>query len=226
MTTGRRNGDGDTAKWRVLLVDDHPVVREGLVRFLNKESDMLVVAEADDAHAALEAVERHEPDIAVVDLSLKGRPGIELIKDLAARFPKLPVLVLSMHDETLWAERVLAAGARGYIMKFEATEQVVEALRRVVVGDIWVSENVAGRMLQKLSRRQTPLPDSPLSSLSDRELVVFKSLGLGLSVRDIASQLSLSVKTVEAHRDHIKDKLNLKSSAELLRYAIVQAMED
>ena len=215
-------------KRRVLIVDDHPVVRDGLARFINKEPDLSVVAEASGAHEALDAVERHDPEVVIVDLSLQGRPGIELIKDLGARFPGLPVLVLSMHDESLWAERVLAAGAGGYIMKFEATEKVVEALRRVLDGEVWVSERMSGRMLQKLSRRPRTDPPhgSPLQRLTDRELVVFQSLGLGLSVREIAARLSLSAKTVEAHREHIKEKLSLKSSVAQLRYAIVQTLEE
>jgi DNA-binding NarL/FixJ family response regulator len=175
----------------------------------------------------MKAIEDLQPDVVMADLSLRDRPGLELIKDIEAKHPKVPVLVLSMHDELLWAERVLRAGARGYIMKQEATDKVVYAIRRVLSGEIWVSESIAGRMLQKLSKGR-PAADvgSPLEALTDRELVIFQMVGLGLSVKEIASRLSLSAKTVEAHREHIKEKLNLKSSVELLRYAILCTLDD
>ena len=228
----KQGGAGGGTKATVLLVDDHPVVRHGLARFIDKEPDLAVCGEADDAHAALDAIERLRPDVVVADLSLKGRPGLELVKDIDARFPGLPVLVLSMHDEGLWAERVLRAGARGYIMKQEATEQVVNALRRVLRGEVWVSPAMSSRLLQRLSKARPAAAaaaagaGSPLESLTDRELVVFQLIGLGLGTREVAERLSISVKTAETHRENIKAKLNLRGGTELLRYAILHALDD
>ena len=217
---------GVTRKAGVLIVDDHPIVRHGLAQFINREQDLHVVGQANDAHEALEAIEKLKPDVVMVDLALKDRPGIELIKDIETRHPKLPVLVLSMHDESLWAERAIRAGARGYIMKEEATDRVLAALRRVLRGEIWVSDDVGARLLQKLSKGGAPAESSPLAGLTDRELVIFRMLGLGLSVREIAEKLNLSTKTVDTHRDRIKEKLNFKSSLELLRYAIVVTLDE
>jgi DNA-binding NarL/FixJ family response regulator len=215
-----------TRKAGVLIVDDHPIVRHGLAQFINREQDLQVVGQANDAHEALDAIDKLKPDVVMVDLALKDRPGIELIKDIEARHPKLPVLVLSMHDESLWAERAIRAGARGYIMKEEATDRVLAALRRVLRGEIWVSDDVGARLLQKLSKGGAPAQSSPLAGLTDRELVIFRMLGLGLSVREIAEKLNLSTKTVDTHRDRIKEKLNFKSSLELLRYAIVVTLDE
>lgn len=226
MTNSVRPTSGVKEKASVIIVDDHPVVRHGLAQYINQENDLFVSGQAGDAHEGLKLIEELDPDIVIADLSLRDRPGLELIKDIESQFPKLPVLVLSMHDESLWAERVLRAGARGYIMKQEATDKVVNAIRRVLNGDIWVSEAIAARMLQKLSRGRPAAEGSPLEALTDRELVIFQMVGLGLSVREIAARLSLSAKTVEAHREHIKEKLNLKSSAELLRYAILCTLDD
>jgi DNA-binding NarL/FixJ family response regulator len=217
---GPRNGAA------VLIVDDHPVVRHGLAQFINRERDLYVCGQAGDAHEALSTIESLHPDVAIVDLALKGRPGIDLIKDIEVRHPGLPVLVLSMHDEGLWAERCLRAGARGYIMKEEGTEVVVAALRRVLGGEIWVSNAIGTRLLHRLSKGAVAAESSPLSMLSDRELVIFRMIGLGLSTRDIAGRLSLSVKTVDTYRDRIREKLNLKTGAELLRYAIITSMEE
>ena len=229
MTTVKPNQPESNKKEKaaVLIVDDHPVVRHGLAQFINQEDDLFVCGQAGDAHEAMKAIEQLEPDVVMADLSLRDRPGLELIKDIESQFPKVPVLVLSMHDESLWAERTLRAGARGYIMKQEATDKVVYAIRRVLAGEIWVSDAIAARMLQKLSKGR-PATDkgSPLESLTDRELVIFQMVGLGLSVKEIAARLSLSAKTVEAHREHIKEKLNLKSSVELLRYAILCTLDD
>jgi DNA-binding NarL/FixJ family response regulator len=227
-TTARpKQPDGKKDKAAVLIVDDHPVVRHGLAQFINQENDLFVIGQSGDAHEAMKAIEDLQPDVVMADLSLRDRPGLELIKDIEAKHPKLPVLVLSMHDESLWAERVLRAGARGYIMKQEATDKVVTAIRRVMTGEIWVSDSIAARMLQKLSKgRPTAGEGSPLEALTDRELVIFQMVGLGLSVKEIAGRLSLSAKTVEAHREHIKEKLNLKSSVELLRYAILCTLDD
>lgn len=206
-------------KIRVLLVDDHPVLRRGLAQLINQESDMMVCGEAEEATKAFEAVGTLNPDVAVVDISLKRGNGIELVKNVKARFPTLAMLVLSMHDETLYAERALRAGALGYIMKEEATEQVLVAIRRVVNGEIFLSERMKSRMLQQLASGRGKVVVSPIEQLTDRELEVFRLIGEGRSTRQIAAELHLSVRTVEAYREYIKDKLNLKNSTELVQHA-------
>jgi DNA-binding NarL/FixJ family response regulator len=206
-------------------VDDHPVVREGLSARIGQQPDLMVCGTATDAHEAIAAVESLKPDLVVTDLSLGGKPGIELIKDLQQLHPQLPILVLSIHDEMLWAERILRAGAGGYIMKSQATLKAVEAIRRVLGGEIWVSERVNAALLQKMARRPATT-GSPLEQLTDRELEVFQLIGQGVSPREIASKLYISVKTVEVHREHVKAKLNLKSSAELIRYAVTHLLNE
>lgn len=203
---------------RVLIVDDHPIVRRGLTQLIEQEPDLEVCGEASDADTAMSAMEDLEPDIALVDLMLKGSSGTDLIRSLKSRHANIPILVISMHDEAIYAERALRAGAHGYIMKEEATSQVLTALRRVLEGDVYVSERMVGRLLRRMvggSRR----PDG-IDGLSDRELEVFQWIGRGLSVSDIAERLQVSPKTVETYRAHIKDKLNLQSSTEVMRLAI------
>ncbi len=211
---------------RILLVDDHPIVREGLVARIDAQDDMIVCGEAENAEQALDAVQRCSPDLVITDLSLTGRPGLELIKDLDRRFPSLPTLVLSIHDENLWAERVLRAGAKGYVMKAQATEKVMDAIRRVLAGGVWLSDSISSSLLGKLTRGRQRTSDSPVSQLSDRELEIFHMIGRGLSPREIAAQLFVSVKTVDVHRDHMKEKLGLRSSADLLRYAVTFALQE
>ena len=210
------------AKKRVLLVDDHPIVRERLGELIALEVDLEVCGEAEDAQGALDAVARAQPDIAIVDISLKDSYGIELIKDLKERHPNLPVLVLSMHEESMYAERALRAGAKGYLNKSEASKKVVAALRQVLAGQIFVSEKMAAGLLQKVASGRKPSTQggSPIGVLTDRELEIFQLLGQGKSAKEIGNTLKISVKTVEAHREHIKQKLNFKTSNELLRYAI------
>ena len=211
----------------MLLVDDHPIVREGLATRIEMEGDMVVSDMAETADQAIERIQKSEPEIVVTDLSLSGRPGLELIKDIRVAWPALPILVLSIHDEELWAERVLRAGAQGYVMKSQATEKVLEAIRRVLAGGLWLSEHMSSVLLGRLtSRRQPAAQNTPLSRLSDRELEVFQMIGLGLSVKEIAQQLFLSSKTVEVHREHVKEKLGMRSSAELLRYAVIHTLEE
>jgi DNA-binding NarL/FixJ family response regulator len=211
---------------KVLLVDDHPIVRQGLAQLINEEADLLVCGQAEDTPQALKAVAELSPDVAVVDISLKDRSGIDVIKEIHGIKPNLPVLVLSMHDENLQAERALRAGARGYIMKQEATAKVLTAIRRVLKGDIYLSDKMATRMLHQLvDARSAPATTSPLQTLTNRELEVFTLIGQGIGPRDIAERLSLSVKTVEAHREHIKSKLNLKSGNELIRHAMQYVMD-
>jgi len=211
-------------KARVFVVDDHPIVRGGLAQLINQESDLHVCGEAADAATAFDSIEALKPDVAVVDLSLHGPDGLELVKNLRARHIPVPVVILSMHDESLYAERALRAGARAYLMKQEAAEQVLVALRRVLAGDIYVSERMASRLLGQITGRSFA-GDSPVRCLSDRELDVFRRIGRGTGTRQIADELHLSVKTVESYRTHIKEKLGLSSSAELVRCAVEWCVE-
>lgn len=207
-------------KTRVLLVDDHPILRKGLAQMINQEADLMVCGEAEEAGSAFEAVGTLQPDVAVVDISLKTGNGIELVKNIKARYPDLPVLVLSMHDESLYAERAIRAGSLGYIMKEEATEQVLVAIRRVLKGEIFLSEKMKSRMLQQLTTGgRNKVVTSPIENLTDRELEVFRLIGEGRSTRQIAAELHLSVRTVEAYREYIKSKLNLRNATELVQHA-------
>ena len=205
---------------KVFIVEDHPIMRQGLAQLIEQEDDLAVCGEAEDIPGALKAIAETQPDLAIVDISLKGGSGIELIKDIAVRWPKLAVLVLSMHDESFYAERVLRAGARGYVTKAEASARVIEGIRRVLDGDVYVSERMSAKLLRKLVGAGEELDVSPVERLSDREFEVFELIGRGLKSREIAERLHLSVKTVEAHREHIKRKLDLGSATELLKYAV------
>lgn len=205
---------------RILIVDDHPMMREGLAQLIEHELDLAVSAQADNAAQALAAIETQMPDLAVVDISLPDRSGLELIKDLQTMHPKLPLLVVSMHDETLYAERVLRAGGRGYIMKQEGGRKLMEAIRQVLAGHIYVSEKMSAKILELFSGRRPEAGKSPVEGLSDREFEVFQLIGQGQGTRQIAQHLHLSVKTVEVHRANIKKKLELSSGPELVRYAI------
>jgi DNA-binding NarL/FixJ family response regulator len=207
-------------KTRVLLVDDHPIVRQGLTQLINRQGDLEVCGEAEDAFAAEEAAAALKPDLAVVDISLKDKDGIDLIKILKARHPQLPILVFSMHEESTYAERALHAGASGYIMKQEGTENLVAAVRRILSGRIYLSEDMESRILQAAVRAGPAKPASLLERLSDRELQVFELTGQGLGTRQIAEKLFLSVKTVETYRAQIKRKMNLNTGMELIKLAI------
>jgi len=211
-------------KRRIVLVDDHPILRQGLARLINHEPDLLVCGEAESAPEAITLLEQAAPDLAVVDVTLSGMDGIELIKELKTKLPALPVLVLSMHAETLYAERALRAGAKGYLTKQEAPETILVAIRRILTGGIYVSDQVAEKVLHSLSAGKNGRDSAPIERLSDRELQVFQMIGQGMTVREIAERLFLSAKTVEAHRERMKEKLSLKSSAELLRYAIQHSL--
>src|SRR6266516_1037712 len=206
-------------KTKVLLVDDHPILRAGLGKLINHEADMMVCGEAEDGPTAFDLVGTLMPDVAVIDISLKGSNGIELIKNLKARYPELPTLVLSMHEESLYAERALRAGSLGYVMKEEAIEQVLVAIRRVLAGEIFLSDKMKGKMLQQLATGRAKTVMSPIEALTDRELEVFRLIGEGHSTRQIAGELHLSIRTVEAYREYIKAKLNLKNSTELVQHA-------
>ena len=213
-------------KRAVFVIDDHPIVRQGLAQLINREPDLVVCGYADDAYGAVRAIENLKPDTAVADISLKGADGIELIKNLKMRVPALPVLVLSIHDESLYAPRALRAGARGYIMKQEATENVLVALRRVLSGEIYLSERMANKMLQQFVGAGTTTPRFSVDRLSDRELEVFRLIGQGHGTRRIAEELRLSIKTVESYREHIKNKLTLNDATELVQHAIQWAQQE
>jgi DNA-binding NarL/FixJ family response regulator len=208
------------AKARVLLVDDHAVVRQGLAELINDQPDLVVCGEADSPPDALRVVAETRPDVAIVDISLKSGDGIELCRQVHEQWPDVALLVLSMHDEGLYAERALRAGAMGYVMKQEPQETVMTAIRRILKGETHLSDPMAARLLRSFSGRRDSADVQPLERLSDRELQVFRLIGQGRSVKDIADELFLSPKTVETHKEHIKRKLNLDSSNDLLRYAI------
>jgi DNA-binding NarL/FixJ family response regulator len=218
----RKKGQDKTGpdKSKILIVDDHPIVRQGLAELVNHENDLAVCGQAEDAHQAMKAIKELRPNIAVVDISLRETSGIELIKDINVQYPNLPVLALSMHDESLYAERALRAGAKGYIMKAEATEKVITAIRKILGGEVYVSDKMAAKMVRKLVGHRTEISTSPIERLSDRELEVFNLIGKGYGTRQISERLHLSIKTIETYRAHIKEKLNLANAAELLQYAI------
>lgn len=201
-------------------------MRERLAELINQEPDLHVCAEAEDANGAVRAVAAQTPDIAIVDITLKDTYGIELIKQLKELHPRLPVLVLSMHDESLYGERALRAGARGYLTKQEATKKVIDAIRRILAGEVFVTEKLASSLLRRVAGVAPPGGSSPVDVLTDRELEVFQLLGQGLTMRQIAENLFVSVKTIEAHREHIKQKLGFKTSAELLRFAIEYKLQE
>lgn len=208
------------ARHRILILDDHPIMRQGLAQLLAHEPDLQVCGEANEAREALANIPKTLPDLLLADLSLPDRSGLELIKDLQLQFPDLKVLVLSMHDESLYAERVLRAGGRGYVMKQEGGRKLLEAIRKVLDGHIYVSEKIAGKILEIFAGRRQQAATSPVELLTDRELEVFQLIGQGLSTQAIASRLSVSVKTVEVHRVNIKSKLQLATLPELVHQAV------
>jgi DNA-binding NarL/FixJ family response regulator len=219
MTAPYKDGDR-FGKRRILLVDDHPIVRQGLAQLINQEADLTVCGEAEDASSALEAVGVARPDLLIVDISLQGPDGLDLLKTVRLRYAAIPVLILSMHDELLYAERALRAGASGYIMKQAATEGLLVAIRKILAGDIYLSERMATRILRQFSGHSLPERRSLLDGLSDRELEVFRLIGQGHGTREIAELLHVSVKTVEAYQAHIKEKLSLRNARELMQHAV------
>jgi len=210
-------------KTKVFLVDDHGVLRQGMRQLIDMEKDFEVCGEASDSAEALSRLPPTKADIALVDLGLKGASGLDLIKSLKQRMPKLSILVMSMFEESLYAERALRAGARGYIMKSEPADKVIAALRKIAAGKTYLSQAMSERMLDRLSSAEPSA--SPVEVLSDRELEVFQALGKGLKPAEIAEELHISVKTVETYRDQIKTKLNLNSASELAQYAIAYARQ-
>lgn len=207
-------------KNRIFIVDDHPIVRKGLTQLINQEPDLTVCGEAENAEAALELLKKVKPDLAIVDISLRGIDGIELTRLIRARFENIPVLVVSMHDESLFAERALRAGARGYIMKQEAIEKMMEAIHKVLRGELYVSDRVSANIVKRFVDGKAEGVSSPEELLSDREMEVFQLIGQGFGTRQIADQLHVSVKTVETYRANIKVKLNLKNATELMKHAV------
>jgi DNA-binding NarL/FixJ family response regulator len=209
-----------TRRRRIFLVDDHPLVREGLVNLINAQSDLIVCGEAEDSAGAIAGIAKARPDVALIDISLKNESGLELVKNLESQFPLVALIVLSMHDEALYAERALRAGARGYVMKRESTKNVLASIRRVLEGGVYVSERVVNSMARNLSSSYKVAASSPVERLSDRELEIFRLLGQGRTTSQIAEDLHLSLKTVQAYCARAKEKFGVTSLGELLRAAI------
>jgi len=205
---------------RILLVDDHPMVRERLTEVILREPDLTVCGEAEDRFRALKLITATRPHLAIVDLTLRGSHGMELIKDIRSQYPDLAILVVSMHDEMLHAERVIRAGARGYITKQEATRKIMLAIRTVLNGNVYLSEKMAAQIAATAIGGARAKPSLPMDKLSDRELLVFEMIGQGRSTRQIADELHLDMRTIETYRARIKEKLNLKDANDLLQHAI------
>jgi len=217
--------DHRKGKTKVLVVDDHPVMREGIAMALERQADLMVCGQAEDGAGALQAIADLKPDLAIVDIGLKESDGIFLVKEIRRRWPNLPVLVLTMHEETLYGERALRAGARGYVTRSEPAQAVVEGIRRVLAGGIYVSERLHQKILRAHIEAKAPQAGLMIDTLSDREFEVFGLLGQGLPVREIAARLDLSVKTIETHQARMKKKLCIDNSTELHRYAVLSAQQ-
>lgn len=209
-----------TPKTRVYIVDDHAMVRRGLAAMIAAEPDMELCGEAEDCATATSEVSRLRPDVAVVDISLRGNSGIELIKNIKVMNPEIGIVVLSVHDESIYALRALRAGAKGYVMKLDKPGKVIDAIRKVHLGRMYVSERVGSQMLNRLTKGAEEMGDSPVAGLSDRELEVVTLIGSGLATREIAAGLHVSVKTVETHRAHIKTKINLNTGTQLVQFCV------
>ena len=207
-------------------MDDHPIVRQGLGLLINREPDLAVCGEAEDAPSALQRMASAQPDLMVIDISLDGPDGLELLKTIRLKEPILPVLILSMHEESIYAERSLRAGANGYIMKQEATERVLVAIRRILEGKVYLSERLTNKMLEQFVHGAGSSKNNPLTTLSDRELEVYRLIGAGHGTRQIADELHVSVKTVESYQAHIKEKLSLRNARELVQHAIESSLSE
>ncbi|MHB8519478.1 MAG: response regulator [Limisphaerales bacterium] len=218
--TGKKSGRPGKTRTRVLIIDDHPIMRQGLAQLIGLEPDLTVCCEAENGRQAMAALEATVPDLVLLDISLPDKNGLELIKDIQALHPGLAVLVISMHDESLYAERVLRAGGRGYIMKQEGGMKLMQAIRQVLSGQIYVSEKMSVKILEIFSGRRARTGTSPIEQLTDREFEVFQLIGQGRGTREIAQQLHLSPKTVEVHRANIKEKTQIKTATELIRFAV------
>ncbi len=204
---------------KIIIIEDHPIVRKGFIMLINQEEDMMIVGEAEDPENAIRLIKKIEADIALVDLSLNSGNGIELIKEIKNIKPDLPVLVVSLHDENIYAERVLKAGARGYVMKSEATENILSAIRMVSNGEIFLSAAMKSRLINKMAGVKLQV-SMPMDILSDRELEVFQLIGEGKTTKEIADTLNLSIKTIETYKSHIKNKLDIRDSTELIQFAV------
>ena len=226
MSTATKLPTPTLTKKRILVVDDHPIVRQGLALLIDREPDLVVCGEAEDAMGAMHVLASAKPDFLIVDLSLNGPDGIDLLKNVRTTHATLPVLILSMHDELVYAERALRAGANGYIMKQVATERVLVAVRRILAGEIYVSDRIANRMLKHYITGPGTLRNSSIADLTDRELEVFRLIGEGHGTRQIAEELHRSIKTVESYQAHIKEKLSLRSARELVQHAIRWSMNE
>lgn len=218
--TGKRNSRSGKSPKKILIVDDHPMMREGLAQLIGSEPDLSVCGQSETAFQAMDAIAALKPDLVLLDITLPDKSGLELIKDIQAMHANQPVLVISMHDESLYAERVLRAGGRGYIMKQEGGKKLMLAIRQVLSGQIYVSEKMSAKILEIFSGRRSENQSSPVAQLTDREFEVFQLIGAGKGTREIAEHLHLSVKTVEVHRANIKQKLQLKTAPELIRFAV------
>ena len=205
---------------KILIVDDHPFMRAGLAQLIDRQPDLTVCGEAGDPATAGREVEKSPPDLVLTDITMPGRSGLEFIKDLKALHPDLPILVVSMHDEVIYAERALRAGARGYIMKEAGGENLLTAIRQVLSGQIYVSLRMSAKILDGITARRPRGSNSPIEKLSDREFEIFQLIGQGKTTREVADQLHLSPKTVDVHRGHIKEKLELKDATSLVRHAV------
>lgn len=212
--------DRSPARRRIMLVDDHPMTREGLAVNINRQPDFQVCCEASNPAEAMSLLSKHPPELLVTDMTMPGRSGVEFIKDVHALLPELPILVLSMHDEMLFAERALRAGARGYLMKDAGSAKVLEVIRLILSGQSYVSPQMSARLLDAVTGRKPRGSTSPIEKLSDREFEVFRLLGSGKSTKDVAKALNLSPKTVDVHRGRIKEKLQLKDATSLLHHAV------
>ncbi len=208
-------------KKKILIVEDHPIFRMGMCELINQEEDLVVCGSAEDVSKAKALIKSEQPELVILDLSLKNSNGMELLKDLTNYYKHIYVLVLSMHEESIHAERCLLAGAMGYVMKHEAIESVIKAIRQIFAGKKYISHKIMENLLNKLGDKSAQGQDSPVQSLTDRELEIFQMIGKGFSSGQIAEQLNLSVKTIGAHRERIKQKLGLKTSSEMVRYAVL-----
>lgn len=218
MQRSRTNQSPETVK-RVILVDDHPIMRHGLAQLIRMENGLDVCGEAGNAREGLDLVDKLKPDLAVIDLTLPDKNGLELVKDIRAMHPATVCLVLSMHDESLYGERSLRAGARGYVMKEEAADHLITAIHKIMSGGLYVSETLNARMLEQMTA-PTRAKAAGIDSLTDRELEILELIGKGVATKNIATQLSISARTVEAHRAHVKEKLGITDGAALVRYAV------
>jgi DNA-binding NarL/FixJ family response regulator len=213
-------------KKRIFLVDDHPIVRDGLITLIEQEQDLKVCGESDEAAQAFKSISELKPDVVIVDIGLKCSDGIELTRNIKARYPRMPVVVLSIHDESVYAERALRAGASGYLMKEAASNDIITAIRTVLSGEIYVSGQMTKKLLGNAFQRKSDIGADPVAKLSEREFEIFRLIGSGYKVSQIADQMHLSVKTIETYRARIKEKLNITDASKLLRYAIKWVSSD